>query len=519
MADKRHRTQFDITATDNATRVFKSVETSLTSLHGKYLAFGAAAAGVFGAGGAASFIVDATRYRAALQDISDTTGDNVRTVDGMARAWRVAGGEIEQLSTTMAKFAKNLNSADDEGQAAAQAITALGLSVTTLRAMKPADAMLEVAKALGGFQDGASKVAVAVALMGKEGAKNLPVLKDIAEAGGVVGKVTEEQAAEAKKLEQEWRKLKLAFDDGKDALVSSLIPALANVVEQMRQGIAIAGGFGNAIRLFGTLSPGQDIGQAITDKQAELDAWKSAGPMGRFFKKPLGSSYAGTEGDIQRQLDFLKFLRVQQYRETAPGGAMDMGVGLGDVFKPKLDFVPSKAGAENDGRLSPVKIAQMQFAAEQDFREQTQKWRAEQIEATKKYNDELQKSADHYRDLIDPLRKFGREWETLDELLRQGVISQEEYLDAYVKVAEAADKARLEIEGVSEEAKRSKNAFHEMGFTATSALEEIIFKGGQASDIIRALGQDLAKIFLRKTVFDPLAAGAGKAHRRVLRAS
>jgi hypothetical protein len=135
------------------------------------------------------------RYRAALDDLADTTGDNVRTLDALARQARISGLEFDRLESSLTKFARNLNAADDEGQAAAQAIAALGLNVEELRAMKPADAMLEIARALGKFEDGAAKVAVAVALMGKEGAKQLPFLKDLAEAGELHGRITAEQAA------------------------------------------------------------------------------------------------------------------------------------------------------------------------------------------------------------------------------------------------------------------------------------------------------------------------------------
>jgi hypothetical protein len=73
--------------------------------------------------------------------------------------------------------------------------------------------MLEMAKALYRFEDGAAKVAVAVALMGKEGARNLPYLKDLAENQDALGRLTADQVEQAKRLEQEWRGLRLAFDD------------------------------------------------------------------------------------------------------------------------------------------------------------------------------------------------------------------------------------------------------------------------------------------------------------------
>lgn len=50
----------------------------------------------------------------------------------------------------------------------------------------------------------------------------------------------------------------------------------------------------------------------------------------------------------------------------------------------------------------------------------------------------------------------------------------------------------------------------EFGFVFNSALEDAILNSKDAIDVIQALGQDIARIFIREQVTEPLATGAGK---------
>ncbi len=346
MAEKKHSVHFDITAQDKASAALAAVEKNLTRVV-------LAAVSIGGIGASfTSFMEDAIKTRSALDDLSDTTGDNVRTLDGLRRQAVITGLEFEQMSGGLTKFARNLNASDDQGKAAAQAIEAIGLKVSDLRAMKPADAMIEVAKALGGFEDGASKVAVAVALMGKEGAKMLPFMKDIAEAGELNGRITAEQAAQAERTEKEWRKLTQAFKDGKDFMADGLIPVLGDYAEQMRKGIELTGGLRLAIATLGSVDPTKTLRESMADTEKQLKSWQESGAIGKFFDKPFGMKYAEVEGALQKRLEFLKFMERQQALKMTGPQFLDAR-DLRAAQKPKLDFVPTgpDKGVDTEMRL------------------------------------------------------------------------------------------------------------------------------------------------------------------------
>ena len=498
MADKTHRLRYDISATDNATRVFKQVKGGVDELKESYVGLAGAATAAFAAGGMAAFLADAVHYRAALDDLADTTGDNVRTLDALARQARISGLEFDRLEGSLSKFAKNLNSADDEGQAAAQAIQALGLNVDALRAMKPADAMVEIARALGRFEDGAAKVAVATALMGKEGAKNLPFLKDLAEAGELEGRITAEQAAQAERLEKEWRKLKQAFIDGKEALASTLIPVFSDFLEQMREGIRIAGGFGSALMLFGLrtapVAPGQ-YGQRIAEYQKEIEEQQAAQQRARETMEGLrrtgapdselsgyGAAIAESDRAIataRQKMEFVQFLQRQDALKLAGPGSYDARDLLARQ-KDTLNFVPTKPG---EGKLPSLWTPQ----DEEMFQARKAAWaESEKIDADFAKADEQRAK--------DKDQMWSQVFKEIDDEQDREIQRGADFL-----------------KDIEDGSKRGADAARELGMTFASAFEDAAVKGEKFGAILQGLEQDVARILFRKAITEPLANGLSNA--------
>lgn len=114
-----------------------------------------------------------------FQDMAEKTGDTAENIASLAVAAKVGGVQMETVVGAANKLTKGLTGVDDESKAAGAAIAALGLNLAEFKQLKPADQMEAVAKALDGFQDGAGKSAVAMALFGKSGAEMMPFLKEL----------------------------------------------------------------------------------------------------------------------------------------------------------------------------------------------------------------------------------------------------------------------------------------------------------------------------------------------------
>ena len=88
---------------------------------------------------------------------------------------------LDTVAAASIKLTAALSRTDEEGKGAAQAIKALGLDFNNFKNLAPVDQIEAVSKAMAGFEDGANKTAVAVALWGKSGADMLPILNDLAD--------------------------------------------------------------------------------------------------------------------------------------------------------------------------------------------------------------------------------------------------------------------------------------------------------------------------------------------------
>lgn len=500
MAVDLHKVDFQITATDRASMVIKGVQKSIGGLTSSYGALAGAVTAALGAGGMGAFLSDAIRVRSALDDLADTTGDNVRTLDGLRRQAYVSGVELEAMGGALTKLARNLNNADDEGQAAAQALKAIGLNVENLRTMKPADAMLEVARALDKFEDGAGKVAVAQALMGKEGAKQLPLLKDLAQAGELQGKITAQQAAEAERTEKEWRKLVLAFKDGKDALATWLIPEIGNLIEQMREGIRIAGGFGAALRIFGTSGAFSSPREIIVKSQENIAQLESSLSIMRGL-----SGYEATTAlteqriaDERKRIAFAKFLQQQDALSGRTGDEFLDARDLRARQKPILD--PGKLGGKDrekkGDKLTDAQIARMTAESWEDFDKEVRKG----IQELQEFEAAGRKAIEEHNKKLEAEGIAG--WIKLAETMQDAADTMVYTWDQFGNRIEVTAEQWREMQ---DEAKKATEFARDLGLTFTSAFEDAIVGGKGLRDVLKGLEQDLLRIGTRRLVTEPLA--------------
>ena len=189
-----------------------------------FLTLGAAAA----TGLVASFVAfdQLTKKAGDFQDMAEKTGDTAENIASLAVAAGTAGASMETVVSASAKLTKGLSGVDDESKAAGAAIAALGLNIRDFKALAPADQMEAVAKALGNFQDGAEKTAVAMALFGKSGADLLPFLKELGAEGGRQVILTAEQIKQADEYADAQARLGAQISLHAQAIATEMLPAV-----------------------------------------------------------------------------------------------------------------------------------------------------------------------------------------------------------------------------------------------------------------------------------------------------
>lgn len=217
----RLRTDMDA-AKNVTTSAMKSVQGAVGMAKQAFVGFiGIASVGAF-----AGMIKGAIDTAGALNDLAIQTGASVESLSAMTEVGKLSGVSIETIAGAMNKMSKGMAVANEESKGAGQALKALGIDFDSFQSMSPDDQMMTLAKAMGEFEDGGAKSAVAMALMGREGAKMLPFMADLAVAGDLVATTTKEQAAMADNFGDNLTRLQVSGDAWKRELALGILPAL-----------------------------------------------------------------------------------------------------------------------------------------------------------------------------------------------------------------------------------------------------------------------------------------------------
>lgn len=190
-----------------------------------------ALAGVASVGAFVSIVKGAVESSAALYDLSIQTGATVDSLRSLAGVGKFSDQSAESIATAMGKMAKAMAGVGEGGEGAGKAIEAIGLSSAKLKTLSPDEQMRAIANAMANFQDGSGKAAVAMTLFGKEGAKLLPFMKDLAAAGDLGKVAMKDYAEQADNLTDNMTRLKAGSQGYIKAVANEMIPVLDTLVQ------------------------------------------------------------------------------------------------------------------------------------------------------------------------------------------------------------------------------------------------------------------------------------------------
>ena len=226
----------------------------------------------------------------ALNDLKDATGASIENLSALEDIAARTGTSFDSVGQALTKFNAVLNEAKPNSEQE-RVLKAIGLSAQELRKIDPAEALQQVAEALGGYADKGNKARIVQDLFGKSVREVAPFLKDLAEAGRLNGTVTSEQAQEAEKFNNQLAALSKNSKDAARALLNDLLPALNQIFERSNR----AGGF------FAMAASGFKVDW----DQARLQA----------FSDQI-QDLTGEAIKLQKQLDFSESQGLPQNRDT-----------------------------------------------------------------------------------------------------------------------------------------------------------------------------------------------------------
>ena len=240
-----------LTAVDETAQAINGVRKNLDGLTGSagnlQAAIGALA-GSLGVMAFASMIKSTTDAAAALHDLSIATGASVEGLSAMAAIGKMSDTSTDMIAASMNRLAKNMSATTEEGKGAAAALRAIGVNFDEFSKLSPDQKMQKLAVVLDEFQAGSAKSAVAIALLGREGAKMLPFMRDLATAGDLQARVTKEQAARSDNFTDNLTRLQASGAAWKKELVHGMLPALDDAVQAFVDVTNGSGGLRDEIR-------------------------------------------------------------------------------------------------------------------------------------------------------------------------------------------------------------------------------------------------------------------------------
>jgi hypothetical protein len=541
-----------IAAKDEASAVLRAIGGEVRSISGVFGAIGGAIGGL-GLGALAAFTANAISSAAALDDLSEVTGASVEELSKLEQVAVVSGVAIEDVAAASVKLTKALGEAEDPASGTAKALAAIGLTAKDLKGLDPAQQMQRLAQALGGFADGTGKTNVALALLGKTGAQNLPFLKDLAEAGELNATITAEQAAAAEQYEKASKKLNLELNKLGKQVAAESIPVLTALKKAAADGALAIFGIGqsastvdrsNAIRDFaqktglalayigdaadGVVRGFQIVGETIAataaaigsgdwdtaksifrDLRTQVDAIVARDRFSTYFKRSFAeiSAAARSAGDsVRNGLDFAG---------PRDGGGKSRKEEIDDARNALAKYVDQlEREADKLGEITEQeRIAQLLRAnpsidtpqvrellagaaervararEEKALREEETRLAREAINTEKALRQEVLQLAG----AGDEQRKIALT-EQLDLLARMGLVTEEQALRAVKGIA-----------GIRDEVEKTKDMAEELGLVFASSLGRFLDDpSGGARGFFKALAQDVQKLITQLLIVKPL---------------
>jgi hypothetical protein len=198
---------------------------------------------------------------AKLDDMAQKTGSSVENLSRLQKVASQFGQDFGSVDAAISKLARGLSGIDDAGGKTSKALQAIGISAQFVKSNDPSQVMVQVAKNLQNYRDGAEKAAVATDLFGKAGVEILPYLNDLAENVDKYTGSTAEAAAKAAAFQDALGGFKVKFEEASTSIATSLLPAFDQIISKFNEAVKEGGlllgiikGIGEIgkITLFGT---------------------------------------------------------------------------------------------------------------------------------------------------------------------------------------------------------------------------------------------------------------------------
>lgn len=517
-----------------AQKMDRAIADGAKAAAGAMVALGAAAVGAFAA------IDQLAKQAGNFQDLAEMTGTNAEQLASFAVSAEVAGVNMETLAGGMNKLTKGLVTVEDETKDAGAALGALGINIKDFKQLDPATQMEEVAKALAGFEDGASKTAVAMALFGKSGAALLPFLKELAAEGGRQVILTQQQIERADAYADAQTRARATLQQYLQALATEALPTITSTINAAKTFIAALVGVSTSTKELDGEKIRQFAETGLIWLARLVDVADGAGRVFRILGQAVGAGFAAAEaalsGDVAGVKGILADFKVQrekilqetlmsrtlQAQYDADRKQRELAAREDRGFKPpgkKLSFSGKEDGkgakaAQLTEAEQYLKTLDRQVESAQEL-SAVEQARIAIAKGLKGITPELERQIMLYAEMVDFLKKTKEEEKQRQQIEADAARSREEQSKAMTKAVEGTDRETKAIRDGNQQME-DQIVFLTQGAEAVNKLtlarldDQIALKKDQAfalmniagtERMVAAINEQIAAMEKRKQLF------------------
>jgi len=515
MADPR----ITLTATDATSAAFASVSGRFDALKAKAAgvssslsAIGASVAAIGAIGGLASSIRGAIDLGDQFNKLSQKVGISVEKLSELKFAADLSDVSIEQFQIGMKGLNETLVKANDATSKEAALLKTLGVT-----ARDPAGALRQLSDAFALLPDGATKSALAVELFGKAGMNMIPMLnggsKALDEAATSARKLGLVMSAETAKSAEEFNDNMTKLGRTAEALGISLTTKLIGGLADFTSGLVKAKEegqllskvmqdmLGTSLELASKLPVLGNVFSALRDANAERVAGQSQRQQTSADIISGAQQFSGRFGFVgpqanpaQIEANLKRLLSSGVDKAKTASGPKDMTLDELRANSAVLRLCrQDQADQEGEAAAKATLEAESTLALRRLQFDEDQNRLADERVA------KLKEEAQAYLELIDPVEKYRRQLEEINKLESDGGLTSSQADAAREKVNESVRRLSTDLD-------KTKSIAEELGLTFSSAFEDAVVGGKQFRDVLGGIAQDIARIVLRKSVTEPLAA-------------
>lgn len=280
-----------------------------------------------GVAGLAAFAKNGIDAADALKDMSERLGVSVKDLASFKLAAEQSGTELEGVGKGIAKLTRSIGEAEGGNAKLGEALKALGIS-----ARDPKEAFFQLADATEKIQDPAKRAALLSQVLGKSYQDLVPLLSQGSEelrksaiSSETFAEAMGRLAPDADKFNDNLELLKSRAAGFAATLLGPVVQAMNRLTTEFSEGIRLAGGFGKALMLFGSINPFKSTGDnlealgkrfSVIDQQ--MNRAKESG------NKRTLENLQSERADVIKKIQYLTAVKkagepVQEKKKFTPG--------------------------------------------------------------------------------------------------------------------------------------------------------------------------------------------------------